>query len=80
MGSFSTVVTAFKLSDSLSVATHPWIIHRHLWDRNSLGRRGDGTNVDSAGTPHQPLWRMYAEVIGRFRCNLPKHLAQTGAR
>jgi hypothetical protein len=58
----------FKLSDSLSVATHPWIIHCHLCDPQQPYRRGDAgpMSIRVMVTPDQPLWRMYAEVIGRF--------------
>jgi hypothetical protein len=58
----------FKLSDGLSVATHPWIIHCHLCDPQQPYRRGDAgpMSIRVMVTPDQPLWRMYAEVIGRF--------------
>jgi uncharacterized membrane protein YgcG len=57
-----------KLSDGLSVAIHPWIIHCHLCDPQQPYRRGDAgpMSIRIMVTPDQPLWRMYAEVIGRF--------------
>lgn len=57
-----------KISDGLSVALHPWIIHCHLCDPQQPYRRGDAgpMSIRIMVTPDQPLWRMYSEVIGRF--------------
>jgi hypothetical protein len=70
MGSFDeeSGYRVMKLSDGLSVATHPWIIHLHLCDPQQPYRRGDAgpMSIRVMVTPDQPLWRMYAEVISRF--------------
>ena len=57
-----------RLPESVSVTTHPWIVHVQLCDPTQPYRRGDAgiTSIRVMVTPDAPLWRMLAEIINRF--------------
>jgi hypothetical protein len=57
-----------RLPESLSVSTHPWILHCQLCDPTQPYRRGDAglTSIRAMVTPDEPLWRLFAEVIARL--------------
>jgi ubiquitin C-terminal hydrolase len=57
-----------RIPDTLSVATHPWILHCHICDPSQPYRRGDAGSISIRimAMPYQPLWRVYAEIITRL--------------
>ncbi|CAJ1944543.1 unnamed protein product [Cylindrotheca closterium] len=59
---------ALKVPKAMQVETHPWILHFHLCDPQQPYRRGDAgpMTVRVMATPDQPLWRLYAEIVGRL--------------
>lgn len=57
-----------RLPDSVSVCTHPWIIHCQLCDPVQPYRRGDAglASIRLMVTPDEALWRLFAESVTRF--------------
>ncbi len=57
-----------RLPDSISVASHPWVVNVQLCDPAQPYRRGDVglTSIRVMVTPEEPLWRLLAEVVRRF--------------
>lgn len=69
-----------RVPEAFAVATHPLVIHCHVCDPQQPYRRGDAgpMSIRVMATPDQPLWRLYAEIIGRLPISNAKAVDKDG--
>ena len=73
---------SYKIPATVSIMTHPWIIHCHLCDPQQPYRRGDvGSFIVRAMVhPDQPMWRLLSEMFVRFPLNIGQFRAYDEAK
>ena len=69
-----------RIPRTLTVATHPWILHFHLCDPQQPYRRGEAgpMSIRVMALPDQPFWRLYSEIIVRLPCHVLRAYGSDG--